>query len=392
MLGAITRSTSLAFVSLAAAAFVVGSATHDCAGVNAIHPLCRSSETPYTRDSFYVGGRYIETATGNVTVDQVYVEKIVPIHPRGNRTPLVFFHGGGTSAVSWLNTPDNRKGWASYFIAKGHPVYLVDAYSGARSAANDFSSYVFASGISAEGAQGGFTKYSEKHTQWPGTGLAHNSDPAFEAFVKTLIPWTTSFEAQELAMRSSGCQLLSLITSAKDGEGQNKALLISHSLGSFYPILLSNDCPELIKGSINLEPATIPFWRYNLGRPGGVPQSPWGLTFSRLSYQPQLENASGLVTEIIGEDTVERRECHQQREPARTLPNVSSVPYLAISGEASYFNAHGHCIMNYLRQVGGAPEWIKLADVGIKGNGHFMHVELNNLKIAKLVENWFSRL
>jgi hypothetical protein len=48
----------------------------------------------------------------------------------------------------------------------------------------------------------------------------------------------------------------------------------------------------------------------------------------------------------------------------------------------------GHCIINYLTQVGGDPEYILLEEIGIKGNGHFMHLELNNLKIADLVENW----
>jgi hypothetical protein len=172
-------------------------------------------------------------------------------------------------------------------------VYLVDAYSGARSAANDFSSYDFLAGQSIENAESGFTGPSPTHTQWPGTGLAHNNDIVFDAFVKSLIPWTRSFEAQELAMRAAGCELLSVITKNKAGKGRHKAFLISHSLGSFYPILLSNDCPMFIKGSINLEPATTPFWRYNVRELGGVAQSPWGLTFSRLSYHPPVKNASG---------------------------------------------------------------------------------------------------
>ena len=80
----------------------------DCTGVNALNPSCLSNETPYKRDFFYVGGRYILTSTGNVTVDQVYVEKLSPIGTARQPHPLVFFHGGATSAVTWLNTPDNR--------------------------------------------------------------------------------------------------------------------------------------------------------------------------------------------------------------------------------------------------------------------------------------------
>lgn len=80
----------------------------DCAGAKALSPRCPSNETPYLRDFFYVGGRYIESAIGHLTVDQIYVEKLSPVGGSRHPRPLVFFHGGGTSAVTWLNTPDNR--------------------------------------------------------------------------------------------------------------------------------------------------------------------------------------------------------------------------------------------------------------------------------------------
>lgn len=98
-----------------------------------------------------------------------------------------------------------------------------------------------------------------------------------------------------------------------------------------------------------------------------------------------------LVIQSIGNDTLEHRDCYQQVEPARQLPNVSTVPYLGITSEGSTHITFGHCIINYLKQVGGTPEWIKLPDIGVRGNGHFMHLELNNLKIAKIVEKWILK-
>lgn len=88
--------------------------TADCTGVLALSPRCSSDQAAYARDVFYVGGRYYEDASGNRTTDQLYVEKLSPAAVTQPK-PVVFFHGGGTSGVSWLNTPDNRKGFGSSF-------------------------------------------------------------------------------------------------------------------------------------------------------------------------------------------------------------------------------------------------------------------------------------
>ncbi len=72
----------------------------DCVGVNAIRPGCGSKEAQYRRDVFYVGGRYIPNSFGgNIFVDQVYVEKLVPSAGINKPHPLVFLHGGGISGV-----------------------------------------------------------------------------------------------------------------------------------------------------------------------------------------------------------------------------------------------------------------------------------------------------
>lgn len=80
-----------------------------CVGVNAIAPGCSSSESLHYRDFFYVGGRYVNSAAGNLTYDQLYVEKLTPASGVTQPKPLVFFHGGGTLSApqtaqcpSWL--------------------------------------------------------------------------------------------------------------------------------------------------------------------------------------------------------------------------------------------------------------------------------------------------
>lgn len=69
----------------------------DCAGVKAISPKCSSREAPYFREFFYVGGHYASGALGNLTYDQIYVEKLTPVRGTTQPKPIIFFHGGGTS-------------------------------------------------------------------------------------------------------------------------------------------------------------------------------------------------------------------------------------------------------------------------------------------------------
>ena len=107
----------LAGGSLAAAARLPGrsdNSTADCTGVLALSPRCGSDQAPYARDVFYVGGRYYGDDTGNRITDQLYVEKLTPAAVTQSK-PVVFLHGGGGSGVSWLNTPDNRKGFGMSF-------------------------------------------------------------------------------------------------------------------------------------------------------------------------------------------------------------------------------------------------------------------------------------
>ncbi|RGP58958.1 fusarubin cluster-esterase [Fusarium sporotrichioides] len=357
----------------------------DCTGTNAISMKCASAEVPYKRDFFYVGGHSVKAASGNITVDQIYVEKLTPVERITQKNPLVFFHGGGLSGSTWLNTPDGREGWASYFIKKGYVVYLVDNNSIGRSSENDIASYPMSSGSASETVMKFFTSpenydtypQAKFHTQWPGTGA--DGDPVYDQFKKSLIPLTTNFVGQENALRAAGCEMLSLL-----GE---KAYLISHSLGSRNPLLLSNDCPEYIAGSINLEAATSPFWSYAEGL-GGFAASPWGLTNTPVTYDPPVKDPSELKHKSVGNETLAHRNCYLQVEPARKLPQINKVPYLLLTGEASIHITYDHCAIDFLKQAGGKPEWIKLADWGIKGNGHFLHVEKNNLQIAGLVDAW----
>ncbi|KAL1607265.1 hypothetical protein SLS59_002228 [Nothophoma quercina] len=204
--------STLALFGLAALSAAADKSTAACVGVAAISPKCKSLQAHYERDVFYVDGRLLNPGTGNTTVNQQYV---------GNLTlqlvlPLVFFHGDAVSGTTWLNTPDGRKGLASYFLDQGYQVYLIDHTYVGRSSEMITLDYILWYTTTQEGVQTGFTApevlatylQATLHTQWAGTGRI--GDAYFDAFHKGVSPFTSNFTLGKLSTREAGCELLSL--------------------------------------------------------------------------------------------------------------------------------------------------------------------------------------
>ena len=86
--------------------------------------------------SFFVNGKVVTSqypgaslvtgpaAPGRITVNQMYVHYRIPASRKG--PALVLVHGSNHSGVTYETTPDGREGWATYFLRKGFPVYVVD--------------------------------------------------------------------------------------------------------------------------------------------------------------------------------------------------------------------------------------------------------------------------
>jgi hypothetical protein len=51
---------------------------------------------------------------------------------------------------------------------------------------------------------------------------------------------------------------------------------------------------------------------------------------------------------------------------------------------------YDHCTAKYLAQAGVANEHIRLETRGIRGNGHGIPSEMNNLVSARLVDDWLQ--
>ncbi len=64
------------------------------------------------------------SAPGRITVNQMYVHYRIPSGKHG--APVVMVHGSNHTGMTYETTPDGREGWATYFVRKGAPVYVVD--------------------------------------------------------------------------------------------------------------------------------------------------------------------------------------------------------------------------------------------------------------------------
>ena len=154
--------------------------------------------------------------------------------------------------------------------------------------------------------------------------------------------------------------------------------------------------PDLVKAILAIEPNGPPFYGVEfIGAPDWFKQGelalPYGITAVPLTYSPAIKDASELkMVQQDKADTPDKVRCYAQAEPARQLPNLQKMPILVLTSEASYHAPYDHCTVNYLRQAGIKPTYIRLADLGIRGNSHVMMLEKNNKDIAAVIAKWLD--
>lgn len=332
------------------------------------------------RGFFYVAGRYTGDDAKTTMRGQMYVEVLSPRTPR-RPYPLVLIHGSAQTATNWMGTPDGRKGWDEYFVEQGSVVYMVDQTMRGRSAWHpaDGSTRMFTvQDVElpfTAGAQIGTWPQAKQHTQWPGSG--RRGDPVFDAFYATQVESLASSPETEKAMQAAGAALLDRI---------GPAILVTHSGAGYFSWLIADQRPQLVKGNILLEPAGPPSEAVIIG---SGRTRPWGLTNIPVRYEPALTDPKDLAIEKQAvPDRPDLVTCWVQKEPARQLANLKGIPSMVLVSEASYHASFDHCTAKWMNQAGVATDFIRLEDHGIRGNGHMMMLEKNNLEVAKLLDDW----
>jgi pimeloyl-ACP methyl ester carboxylesterase len=224
-----------------------------------------------------------------------------------------------------------------------------------------------------------------RHTQWPGSGVA--GDPVFDQFYAEQLPAVSSFPKQQELNRDAGAALLDRI---------GPAILLTHSQSGAFGWPIADARPNLVKAIAAVEPSGPPVHDAVFkGAPDwfadGPLTKPWGLTAVPLSYDG-IKSADELRFEQQEKaDAPDRMRCWRQQQPARQLSNLRNIPIAIFSSEASYHASYDHCTAQFLAQAGVKNSFIRLADRGIRGNGHMMMLEKNNLEIARVIADWINQ-
>ncbi|MBV8522510.1 MAG: alpha/beta fold hydrolase [Acetobacteraceae bacterium] len=352
--------------------------------------------------AFQVGGQYTTIPglnSGNPPTDEqaslvmdgaMYVNYIIPYtvtHPY----PIILIHGGVGTGQAFLSTPDGRTGWAQYLANQGFAVYVVDQPARGRSIYHpQLDGTVGNNSVLSMEQQ--FTASQDfdlwpqahLHTQWPGSGL--QGDPTFDNFMRGTNGATPDEEALDIA---SGAALIDKI---------GPAIVLGRSQSGIYPFHYADVRPGQVKAMIDIEGAAPAF---NCPYPpscqtyNGVPSTLtplWGVTTQPITYSPPITDPVSQLVRVPNSAPAGPNEatCWRQGAPVHKLLNLQGIPTMVMVSQSSFAAQTEVCMHQYLEQAGVKNDLIRLQDVGLKGNGHLMNVELNSDQIAQFLIDWLA--
>ena len=303
--------------------------------------------------SFHVGGRVAEIhgkpvrdivrvpggpsskldPNGAYQVEQMYAQYFLPKNRKG-KLPLLMWHGGGLTGVTYETTPDGREGWLNMFVRKGWDVYVSDAVERGRSgfAGADiwpgepiFITYTDPFERFRIGAgEGSWDPDPSKQKLMPGVQFPVD---AYANYMKQIVPrWLTTDDAViagYVALVDKVCP----------------CVLLLHSQGGSFGLKVAEERPDKIKAIVAVESASA----------------------GNLSKAAALKNIPILM--VFGDNV----DLHPRWVAYRKL-------------DLEYADA--------VRAAGGQVDVINLPDVGIKGNSHMMMMDKNNGAVADVIQHW----
>lgn len=274
---------------------------------------------------------------GEFEAFQMYVQYVRLAQPRA-RYPLLLWHGGGLSGVTWETKPDGQPGWQSFFLRQGHDVYVSDAVERGRSSWGRFPE-VYAGEpffrpkkeaweLFRIGPPDSYWSAAGERTAFPGTQFPVE---AFDQFAKQGVPRWASNDAATQAAYDALVQRVC------------PCVIVVHSQGGNFGFNAALHAPEKVKAVIAVEPSGAPPATADVATLKGVPHLfIWG---DHIADSPAWQKF--------------------------------------ITAPAAYRDAIG--------KAGGTADWLELPKQGITGNTHMTMMDRNSDQVAGLVQDWMAQ-
>jgi len=302
--------------------------------------------------SFHIGGRVIEVSgqpikevvftpggvpakvdpNGAYQIEQMYVQYFLPQNRRG-KVPLLLWHGGGLTGVTYETKPDGGEGWLTMFIRNGWDTYISDAVERGRSGwTNTFKGEpVFLPlGDPWErfriGPPGSWNADKAKRVTYHGTQFPID---AYEQFMKQGVPrWLTTDDA----IVAGYIELVDKVC---------PCVVLVHSQSGAFGFKVAEARPDKVKALVAIEPTL-------------------GGDKNKVAL---LKNTPVLI--VYGDNAKEHPRWSKIRQ--------GGVDYAAV-----------------LKGAGGSVDIIDLPDRGIRGTSHMLMMDKNNAQVAELIQQWLA--
>jgi len=315
-------------------------------------PALAQKEPIALRDmgSFHIGGRLLEVKgqpikevvftpggvpakvdpNGKYQIEQMYVQYFLQQKAKG-KLPLLMWHGGGLTGVTYETKPDGNPGWLNYFLRKGWDTYISDAMERGRSGWTDKfkgEPIFLPLGDPWErfrvGPIGSWNDEKAKRAIYPGVQFPTD---AYEQFMKQGVPrWTTT----DTEIVAAYIELVDKIC---------PCVVMVHSQGGGFGFRVAEARPDKVKALIAVEPST-----------GGNKDK-----VAALKDMP--------IVVIYGDNAKDHSRWGKIRQ------NV-----------VDYAGA--------IKAAGGKVDVIDLPDIGIKGNTHMVMMDKNSDEVADVMQKW----
>ncbi|MDQ1582919.1 MAG: hypothetical protein QOF36_973 [Microbacteriaceae bacterium] len=336
---------------------------------------------------FYVAGTPVVESNGTTIGGQMYVERY-PAIGSSNRPPIVLIHGTGQTGAGFVSTADGRPGWVFDFLEAGHEIFVVDQVGRGRSGTDP--RYGDLARMTLEDVEALFARtegdrrhpLAPFHNQWPSPTGRHSH----ESFLASQQSFLGDARVAELL------NLTALEVLLDDIGG---AVLLTHSQASAFGFGLSDRRPDLVLAHITIEPNGPPFFDLSYA-PGNwdKPQRlerPYGITRMPLTFDPPLGPGQTLPWRAATNGSPEGlARGWLQETPPRGLPRLARIPTAIVTGAASYRTYVDPWTSQFLRDAAVPHDHIRLADLGIVGNGHLMMLEQNSQEISSTIIDWLD--